>query len=202
MLSVVLAQHDGRCDDLQQGGERSPPQGPTRAPRIALVRKTTREVSMYSQLKLRPLGGGLFCVAWWSMRDRVARQSGRHPKSRQGLGKDTRIRRCDYPKLTRFVKRIPTCSGHVCCIDLGEESEPHRGSFRRQATTTKVMGTSRGKRLAPLRTDDVANRAQNLAIWFVRKGSRSRRNHNPRWQGSTELLNAEEIERGGHDGDQ
>jgi hypothetical protein len=81
---------------------------------------------MYSQLKLRPLGGGLFCVAWWSMRDRVARQSGRHPKSRQGLGKDTRIRRCDYPKLTRFVKRIPTCSGHVCCIDLGEESEPHR----------------------------------------------------------------------------
>jgi hypothetical protein len=152
-----------------------------------------REVSMYSQLKLRPLGGGLFCVAWWSMRDRVARQSGRHPKSRQGLGKDTRIRRCDYPKLTRFVKRIPTCSGHVCCIDVGEESEPHRGSFRRQATTTKVMGTSRGKRLAPLRTDDVANRAQNLAIWFVRKGSRSRRNHNPRWHGSTELLNAEET---------
>jgi peptidoglycan-N-acetylglucosamine deacetylase len=62
------------------------------------------------------------------------------------------------------------------------------------------MGTSRGKRLAPLRTDDVANRAQNLAIWFVRKGSRSRRNHNPRWHGSTELLNAEEIERGGHNG--
>src|SRR2546430_3482491 len=122
--------------------------------------------------KASPPRGRLFCVAWWSMRDRVARQSGRHPKSRQGLGKDTRIRRCDYPKLTRFVKRIPTCSGHVCCIDLGEESEPHRGSFRRQATTTKVMGTSRGKRLAPLRTDDVANRAQNLAVWFVRKGSR------------------------------
>jgi hypothetical protein len=81
-----------------------------------------REVSMYSQLKLRPLGGGLFCVAWWSMRDRVARQSGRHPKSRQGLGKDTRIRRCDYPKLTRFVKRIPTCSGHVCCIDSGKRA--------------------------------------------------------------------------------
>src|ERR1700757_3175668 len=106
------------------------------------------------------------------MRDRVARQSGRHPKSRQGLGKDTRMRRRDYPKLTRFVKRIPTCSGHVCWIDLGEESEPHRSSFRRQATTTKVMGTrvmgtSRGKRLAPWRTDDVANRAQNLAIWFV-----------------------------------
>jgi hypothetical protein len=67
---------------------------------------------------------------------------------------------------------------------------------------TKVMGTSRGERLAPLRTDDVANRAQNLAIRFVRKGSRSRRNHNPRWHGSKELLNAKEIERGGHDGDQ
>ena len=63
MLSVVLAQHDGRCDDLQQRGERSPPQEATRAPRIALVRKTTREVSMYSQLKLRPLEGGLFYVA-------------------------------------------------------------------------------------------------------------------------------------------
>src|SRR5258708_34630757 len=94
MLSVVLAQHDGLCDDLQQGGERSPPQEPTGAARIALVRKTTlfrARSPMYSQLKLRPLGGGLFCVPWWSMRDRVARQSGRHPKSRQGLGKDTRI---------------------------------------------------------------------------------------------------------------
>jgi hypothetical protein len=59
------------------------------------------------------------------------------------------------PKLTRFVKRIPTCSGHVCCIDLGENSEANRGSFRRQAITTKVMATSRGERLAPLRTDDV-----------------------------------------------
>ena len=48
MLSVVLAQHDGRCDDLQQGDERSPPQEATRAPRIALVRKTTRESGFFA----------------------------------------------------------------------------------------------------------------------------------------------------------
>src|SRR4029453_16183768 len=71
-----------------------------------------------------------------------AQRSASDRSTRQGLGKYTRIRRRDYPKLTRFVKRIPPCLGHVCCIDLGEDSETNRGFFRRQATNTKVMGTS------------------------------------------------------------
>jgi hypothetical protein len=39
-------------------------------------------------------------------------------RTRQGYSH----RRCDYPKLTRFVKQIPTCSGHVCCIDSGKRA--------------------------------------------------------------------------------
>ncbi len=201
MLSVVLAQHDGRCDDLQQvASVRRRRNRPARRelPWCGRPHSSARGLHVLTTKASPPRGRAFLRALVVDARPRCA--SERAPS--KVLGKDTRIRRCDYPKLTRFVKRIPTCSGHVCCIDVGEESEPHRGSFRRQATTTKVMGTSRGKRLAPLRTDDVANRAQNLAIWFVRKGSRSRRNHNPRWHGSTELLNAEEIERGGHDGDQ
>src|SRR5205807_2245527 len=42
-------------------------------------------------------------------------------QTRQGLGKYTRIRRRDYPKLTRCIKQIPTCWGHICCSDPGEK---------------------------------------------------------------------------------
>jgi hypothetical protein len=100
--------------------------------------------------------------------------SSREEQTRQGLGKYTRIGRRDYAKLTRFVKRIPTCLAHVGCIDLGEDSETNRGSFRRQATTTKIMGTSRGERLAPLRTDDVANRAQHRRFSVMPQQDRGR----------------------------
>jgi hypothetical protein len=68
--------------------------------------------------------------------------SSREEQTRQGLGKYTRIRRGDYPKLTRVIKRIPSCWGHVAALISGKvaDSETNQGSFRRQATTIKPRG--------------------------------------------------------------
>jgi hypothetical protein len=52
--------------------------------------------------------------------------------------------------------------------------------------TTKVMGSSRGERLAPLRMDDVANRAAITILDGMGQGAAQRGR----------------IERGGHDDDQ
>jgi hypothetical protein len=119
-------------------------------------------------------GGAAEGVEGGGVRPEIGERSLNAARTRQGLGKYTRIRRRDYPKLTRFVKRIPTCLGHVCCTDLGEDSETNRGFFRRQATNAKVMGTSRGERLVPLRTDDVANRAQHWRFSVTPQQDRGR----------------------------
>jgi hypothetical protein len=73
------------------------------------------------------------------------------------------------------------------------------------------MGSSRGERLAPARTDHVANRAQDRTISGVSAKGRGRgaitildgveSTKQACLTREAELLNAEEIERGGHDGD-
>ncbi len=138
--------------------------------------------------------------------------SSREEQTRQGLGKYTRIRRGDYPKLTRVIKRIPTCWGMFVALISGKvaDSETKQGSFRRQATTIKSRGRAacRGSTQRERIVWQIGHIPDNYQLF--RKGSRSRRNHNPRCHAvyqagmsyaRAELLNAEEIKRGGHDGD-
>jgi hypothetical protein len=63
----------------------------------------------------------------------------------------TRVRRRDYSKLTRNIKRIPTCFLHVCSNDplesLQQRNKP--GAFRRRTTTSRSRVGPR-ERLDPL----------------------------------------------------
>jgi hypothetical protein len=63
----------------------------------------------------------------------------------------TRVRRRDYSKLTRNIKRIPTCFLHVCSNDplesLQQRNNP--GAFRRRTTTSRSRVGPR-ERLDPL----------------------------------------------------
>src|SRR5262249_423984 len=85
---------------------------------------TSRPCNSVYEKKLQPLvrsnsrDDGVIPPHTEERRGEFAQRSASDRSTRQGLGY-TRIRRCDYPKLTRFVKRIPTCLEHVCCIDLG-----------------------------------------------------------------------------------
>ena len=63
----------------------------------------------------------------------------------------TRVRRRNYSKLTRNIKRIPTCFLHVCSNDplesLQQRNKP--GAFRRRTTTSRSRVGPR-ERLDPL----------------------------------------------------
>ena len=64
----------------------------------------------------------------------------------------TRIRCCDYSKLTRNIKRIPTCLRHVCCSDPGGSLRQRKqpGCFQASNNNEQVTGSSRGEQLDPV----------------------------------------------------
>jgi hypothetical protein len=69
--------------------------------------------------------------------------------------------------------------------------------------TTKVMGSSRGERLAPLRTDDVANSAQNQPCNSVCSQRFAVEAQSTILDGmGLRSCSTRKNERGGHDGDQ
>jgi len=62
----------------------------------------------------------------------------------------TRVRRDNYRKLTRYIKRIPTCFRHVCSSYLKEslQSETNRGPASNN--NQQVMGRDAGASRPPL----------------------------------------------------
>src|SRR5215470_10753003 len=60
-----------------------------------------------------------------------------------------RVQRRDYSKLTRNIKRIPTCFRHVCSNDPWESLQQRNNAFRRRITTSRSRVEPR-ERLDPL----------------------------------------------------
>ena len=64
----------------------------------------------------------------------------------------TRVRRRDYSKLTKNIKRIPTCFLHVCSNDplesLQQRNKP--GCFQASNNNEQVTGRAAGAARPPL----------------------------------------------------